>query len=217
MNDLADHFDTDERTGIRIHDAAGFAGMRAAGRLAAEALDMLVPYVVPEAVTAELDEMVREFVLGRGAVPATIFYRGYSHSSCISINHVVCHGIPGAKRLKDGDIVNIDITVIVDGWHGDTSRMFLVGDVGVKAKRLVDITWESLQRGIAAAKPGNTVGDIGWAIQSFAGSAALLGGERFLAATGWARCFTMRPTSSIMAAPDAARSWCRACSSPSSL
>jgi len=167
---LTDHdFDLDERHGgIRIHDEAGFAGMRAAGRLAAQALDMLVPHVAPEALTIDLDEMVREFVLSRGAVPATIFYRGYSHASCISINHVVCHGIPGGKRLKDGDIVNIDVTVVVDGWHGDTSRMFLVGDVGVKARRLVDITWECLNRGIAAAKPGNTVGDIGYAIQSYA-------------------------------------------------
>jgi len=169
MNIVEDYSDFEERTqGIRLHDAAAFAGMRAAGRLAAEALDMLVPHVVPEALTIDLDEMVRLFVLDRGAVPATIFYRGYSHASCISINHVVCHGIPGAKRLKDGDIVNIDVTVVVDGWHGDTSRMFLVGDVGVKARRLVDITWESLQRGIAAAKPGNTVGDIGYAIQSYA-------------------------------------------------
>ena len=153
---------------IKLHDAAGFAGMRKAGRLAAEVLDMLVPHVVPEAVTADLDELVRQFVLARGAVPATIFYRGYSHSSCISVNHVVCHGIPSAKRLKDGDIVNIDVTVVVDGWHGDTSRMFLVGDVPLKAKRLVEITWECLQRGIAAAKPGNTLGDVGHAIQSFA-------------------------------------------------
>jgi methionyl aminopeptidase len=169
MNIVEDYADFEERTqGIRLHDAAAFAGMRAAGRLAAQALDMLVPHVVPEALTIDLDEMVRHFVLDRGAVPATIFYRGYSHSSCISINHVVCHGIPGAKRLKDGDIVNIDVTVVVDGWHGDTSRMFLVGDVGVKARRLVDITWECLQRGIAAAKPGNTVGDIGLAIQSYA-------------------------------------------------
>ena len=153
---------------IKLHDAAGFAGMRAAGRLAAQVLDMLVPHVVPEALTAELDDRVRDFVLARGAVPATIFYRGYSHASCISVNHVVCHGIPGAKRLKDGDIVNIDVTVVVDGWHGDTSRMYLVGDVALKARRLVDITWECLQRGIAAAKPGNTLGDVGWAIQSYA-------------------------------------------------
>ena len=160
--------DNDGDGAIKLHDAAAFAGMRAAGRLAAEVLDMLVPHVVPDVVTADLDAMVHRFVMARGAVPATIFYRGYSHASCISVNHVVCHGIPGAKRLKDGDIVNIDVTVVVDGWHGDTSRMYLVGETPVKARRLVDITWECLQRGIAAAAPGNTLGDIGWAIQSYA-------------------------------------------------
>ncbi len=153
---------------IKLHGAEGFAGMRAAGQLAARVLDMLVPYVVPEAVTADLDRLVHEFVMETGHVPATIFYRGYAHASCISVNHVVCHGIPGAKRLKDGDIVNIDVTIVVDGWHGDTSRMYLVGDVPLKARRLVDITWECLQRGIAAATPGATFGDIGFAIQSFA-------------------------------------------------
>ena len=159
----------DEATGtIRLHGPEAFAGMHAAGRLAAEVLDMLVPHIVPEVVTADLDLLVQDFVRDRGAVPATIFYRGYSHASCISVNHVVCHGMPGAKRLKDGDIVNIDVTVVVDGWHGDTSRMYLVGDVALKARRLVDITWECLQRGIAAAKPGNTLGDVGYAIQSFA-------------------------------------------------
>ena len=158
----------DSMGAIKLHGPAGFAGMRAAGQLAAEVLDMLVAHVAPEVLTSDLDDMVHRFVMARGAVPATIFYRGYSHASCISVNHVVCHGIPGAKRLKDGDIVNIDVTVVVDGWHGDTSRMYLVGDVGVKARRLVDITWECLQRGIAAAKPGNTLGDVGWAIQSYA-------------------------------------------------
>ena len=153
---------------IKLHDAAAFAGMRAAGQVAARALDMLVPHVVPEALTGDLDDLVQDFVRAAGAVPATIFYRGYAHASCISINHVVCHGIPGAKRLKSGDIVNIDVTVVVDGWHGDTSRMYLVGDVPIKARRLVDVTWECLQRGIAAARPGNTFGDIGHAIQSFA-------------------------------------------------
>ena len=157
-------------TAIKLHNAAGFAGMRAAGQLAAQVLDMLVPHVIPEALTADIDQLVHDFVMDRGAVPATIFYRGYAHASCISVNHVVCHGIPGAKRLKDGDIVNIDVTVVVDGWHGDTSRMYLVGDVPIKARRLVDVTWESLQRGIAAAKPGATFGDIGFAIQSFAES-----------------------------------------------
>ena len=167
---MTDTYLDEPSTTIKRYDASGFAGMRVAGQLAARALDMLVPHVVPEALTAELDQRVLDFVLAEGAVPATIFYRGYAHSSCISVNHVVCHGIPGTKRLKDGDIVNIDVTVVVDGWHGDTSRMYLVGDVALKARRLVDITWDSLQRGVAAAKPGNTFGDIGFAIQSFAES-----------------------------------------------
>ena len=158
----------DATSAIKHHGAAAFAGMRVAGRLAAEVLDMLVPFVAPETLTGDLDERIQRFVKSRGAVPATIFYRGYAHASCISVNHVVCHGIPGAKRLKDGDIVNIDVTVVVDGWHGDTSRMYLVGDVPLRARRLVDITWECLQRGIAAARPGATFGDIGFAIQSFA-------------------------------------------------
>ncbi len=161
--------DAEERTAtIKLHGPEGFAGMHKAGRLAAEVLDMLVPHVVPDVMTSDLDRLAYEHVLAKDAIPATIFYRGYSHSLCISVNHVVCHGMPSAKRLRDGDIVNIDVTVIVDGWHGDTSRMFLVGDVPLKARRLVDITWECLQRGIGAAKPGNTLGDIGHAIQSYA-------------------------------------------------
>ena len=161
--------DTPVRDGaIRLHGPEGFDGMRAAGRLAAAALDHIVPHVVPGALTLDIDRMVLDFVLAAGAVPATVGYRGYAHASCISINHVVCHGIPSDKALKDGDIVNIDITVIVDGWHGDTSRMFLVGDVLLKARRLVDITYECLMLGIEAARPGNTVGDIGHAIQSHA-------------------------------------------------
>jgi methionyl aminopeptidase len=153
---------------IHLHGPEGFEGMRRAGRLAAEALDYLTPMVQPEVVTADLDRAAYEFVRARGAVPATIFYRGYSHSLCISVNHVVCHGIPSAKKLKDGDIVNIDVTVVVDGWHGDTSRMYLVGDVPLKAKRLVEVTHECLELGIAAAGPGKTLGDVGWAIQSHA-------------------------------------------------
>ncbi len=153
---------------IKLHGAEGFVGMRRAGRLAAAALDMLVPHVVPGVATIDLDNLVLDFVLAAGAVPATVGYRGYAHASCISINHVVCHGIPSDKALKDGDIVNIDITVIVDGWHGDTSRMFLVGDVPLKARRLVDVTYECLMLGIEQARPGNTVGDIGYAIQAHA-------------------------------------------------
>jgi methionyl aminopeptidase len=153
---------------IKLYGPDGFAGMRAAGRLAAEILDALVPHVVPGVTTAELDDIVRRMTLDGGAVPATLGYRGYTHSCCISINHVVCHGIPGNKTLKDGDIVNIDVTPLLDGWHGDTSRMYLVGDVPLKAKRLVDVTYECLMIGIEHAKPGNTMGDIGHAIQRHA-------------------------------------------------
>lgn len=164
-----DHDADDEPTStIKLHGAEGFAGMRKAGRVAAEVLDMLAPHVVPGVATLDLDRLAYEFVLAKGAVPATIFYRGYSHSLCISVNHVVCHGIPGNKKLMNGDIANIDVTVVVEGWHGDTSRMFLVGDVPIRAKRLVDITYDCLMRGIAAVKPGNTLGDVGHAIQSYA-------------------------------------------------
>lgn len=153
---------------IKLYGPEGFEGMRRAGRLAAETLDALVPHVVPGVTTEELDTLVREYKLRGGGIPATLNYRGYTHSCCISINHVVCHGIPGPKALKSGDIVNIDVTVIVDGWHGDTSRMFLVGDVPIKARRLVDVTYQAMMLGIAQAKPGNRLGDISHAIQSFA-------------------------------------------------
>ncbi|KPF70997.1 methionine aminopeptidase [alpha proteobacterium AAP81b] len=153
---------------IPLHGAEGFAGMRRAGQVAAGVLDMLTPYVVPGAITADLDALAREHVAAAGHDVATIFYRGYSHSLCISVNHVVCHGIPSPKALKDGDIVNIDVTVVVDGWHGDTSRMFLVGDVALKARRLVEVTFEAMWRGIEVAKPGNTLGDVGHAIQRYA-------------------------------------------------
>ena len=157
------------RTGaIKLHGPEGFAGMRAAGRLAAETLDMLVPHVVPGVTTGELDDLVRQFTVANGAVPATMGYRGYTHSCCISINHVVCHGIPGDKALKDGDIVNIDVTPLLDGWHGDSSRMFLVGDVPLKARRLVEVTYESLMLGIEQARPGNYLGDVANAIQRHA-------------------------------------------------
>ena len=153
---------------IKLHGADGFAGMRAAGRLAAEILDELTKFVVPGVTTTEIDDIVREMTLRGGAVPATLGYRGYTHSCCTSINHVICHGIPSDKKLKDGDIVNIDVTPMLDGWHGDTSRMFLVGDVPVKARRLVEVTYECLMLGIEAAKPGNMIGDIGHAIQTHA-------------------------------------------------
>jgi len=150
---------------IKLHGPEGFEGMRRAGRLAAEILDALVPQVVPGVTTGEIDAIVQRMTLEAGGVPATLGYRGYTKSCCTSINHVVCHGIPGDKVLKDGDIVNIDVTPILDGWHGDTSRMFLVGDVPIKAKKLVDVTYESLMLGLEQAKPGNRLGDISNAIQ----------------------------------------------------
>ncbi|MBQ1500605.1 MAG: type I methionyl aminopeptidase [Sphingomonas sp.] len=153
---------------IKLHGPAGFEGMRRAGRLGAEILDALVPHVVPGVATAELDDIVREMTVAAGGVPATLGYRGYTHSCCISINHVVCHGIPSDKTLKDGDIVNIDVTPMLDGWHGDTSRMFLVGDVGIKARRLVDVTYECLMLGLEQARPGNHLGDVAHAIQRHA-------------------------------------------------
>jgi methionyl aminopeptidase len=152
---------------IKLHNADDFAGMRKAGRLAAECLDQLAPLVQPGVTTEALDSAARTFILDNGALPATMGYRGYKHSLCTSINHVVCHGIPGPKPLKDGDILNIDVTVIVDGWHGDTSRMYVAGTPSRRAQRLMDITYDSLMQGIAAIKPGNTTGDIGYAIQSF--------------------------------------------------
>ena len=165
MTDVADLERRDGR--IKLHDAEGFEGMRRAGRLAAECLDMLTPYVKPGVVTDELDRMAREFVLDHGALPACLFYRGYGKTLCISPNHIVCHGIPGERTLRDGDIANIDVTVVVDGWHGDTSRMYGVGEVAPRARRLVEITYEGLRRGLAAIKPGAKTGDIGHAIQTY--------------------------------------------------
>ncbi|WP_158045440.1 type I methionyl aminopeptidase [Skermanella pratensis] len=156
---------------IRLHGPEDFAGMRKAGHLAAATLDFITPHVVPGVTTGEIDALCETFIRDHGAVPAPLGYRGYPKATCISINHVVCHGIPGDKRLRDGDILNIDITVILDGWFGDTSRMFLAGDaVSVKARKLVDVTYDSLMLGIAAVKPGATLGDIGYAIQKFAES-----------------------------------------------
>ncbi|MEZ5961495.1 MAG: type I methionyl aminopeptidase [Hyphomonadaceae bacterium] len=160
-----------ERQGqIKIHDPkVAFPGMAAAGKLAAECLDMLVPEVKEGVTTARIDDLARQFVFDHGALPACVNYRGYRHTVCTSVNHVVCHGIPGDRVLRDGDIVNIDVTVIVDGWHGDTSRMYAIGpNVSRKAQRLMDMTYEAMMRGLAIIKPGVTLGDLGHAIQSFA-------------------------------------------------
>src|SRR5579871_1453126 len=164
-----DVIEAETRTGeIKLHKAEDFEGMRRAGRLAAECLDMLTPHVVPGVSTDKLDRLAREFVLDAGALPACLFYKGYSHTVCISPNHVVCHGIPGERTLREGDIANIDVTVVVDGWHGDTSRMYPIGEVAPRARRLIDVTYEALERGLAAVKPGGRLGDIGHAIQSYA-------------------------------------------------
>ncbi len=155
---------------IKLHGPAGFEGMRKAGRLAAEILDELTTRVQPGVTTGELDDLVREMTLDAGGVPATMGYRGYAHSCCTSINNVICHGIPGNKTLKDGDIVNIDVTPLLDGWHGDSSRMYIAGEANLKAKRLIDVTYECLMIGIDLAKPGARLGDIGAAIQKHAES-----------------------------------------------
>ena len=154
--------------GIIIHGPEDFEAMRRAGRLAAETLDFIAPYIVPGAATGELDTLCADFIRDHGAVSAPLGYRGFPKSVCISINHVVCHGIPGDKRLADGDMLNIDVTPIVDGWHGDTSRMFFAGEPSKKARRLVAITHEAMMRGIATIRPGATLGDLGHAIQSYA-------------------------------------------------
>jgi len=153
---------------VRLYDDEAFQGLRAAGQLAARALDMIAPHVKPGVTTQELDDLVLEFALNHGAIPATLNYRGYTKSICSSINHVVCHGIPGQRQLYEGDVVNIDVTLILDGWHGDTSRMYPVGQVARRAERLIEVTHQALMRGVAAANPGATTGDIGAAIQRYA-------------------------------------------------
>ncbi len=152
---------------ILLHAAEDFAGMHAAGRLAAETLDMITEHVKPGVTTGQLDMLCHEFMRDNGAVPATLNYRGYPKSICTSINHVVCHGIPGERRLMDGDILNIDVTAVLDGWHGDTSRMYVAGQTGTRARVLLDVTYEALMRGLAVIRPGATLGDVGFAIQSY--------------------------------------------------
>ena len=152
---------------IKLHGKDAFEGMRKAGRLVAECLDMLVEHVKPGVTTEALDKLVLEFGFDHGALPATLMYRGYKKASCTSINHVVCHGIPGDKPMKEGDIVNIDVTLILNGWHGDSSRMYAVGEIPRRAERLIDVTYDAMMRGIAVIRPGATTGDIGNAIQTF--------------------------------------------------
>lgn len=156
------------KDGIRIYEAGDFAGMTVAGQLAAQILDDIAAHVFVGQTTAEIDRLITQMVDDAGATSATIGYKGYQHASCISINHVVCHGIPSEKQLKDGDIINIDVTVIVNGWFGDTSRMYVAGKLSRKAERLIQVTHDALMMGIEAAKPGNSFGDIGYAIQVYA-------------------------------------------------
>lgn len=170
MNDQAEQVPSRDGRFIKIHDEAGFEGMRKAGRLAAECLDFITPHVIPGMSTDELNTLCHDWTLERNAVPAPLNYRGFPKSICTSINHVVCHGIPSAKVIVDGDVINIDVTVILDGWYGDTSRMFYVGKPSLKAQKLVETTFECLWRGIEMVRPGATLGDIGHAIQSFAES-----------------------------------------------
>jgi methionyl aminopeptidase len=152
---------------ITIHAPEDFEGMRAAGRLAAETLDMVTEHVQPGVTTGTLDRLCHDFIYAHGAVPAPLNYRGFPKSICTSINHVVCHGIPSDRRLENGDILNIDITVILNGWHGDTSRMFVAGTPSTRARNLMDVTYEAMMRGVRAIRPGATLGDLGYAIQSY--------------------------------------------------
>jgi methionyl aminopeptidase len=160
--------DRGRATEAPLHGPEAFEGMRRAGRLTAEALDLLVEHVRPGVTTEFLDRLVFDFAMDHGAYPAPLLYRGYPKSICTSINHVVCHGIPNDKPLREGDLVNIDVTLILDGWHGDSSRMYFVGEVSRRAARLSDITYEALLRGVAAVRPGGRTNDIGAAIQALA-------------------------------------------------
>jgi len=152
---------------IKLYGPDAFEGMRKAGRLAAECLDLLAAEIAPGVPTEHIDRFVFEFAMDHRAWPATLMYRGYTKSTCTSINHVVCHGIPNDKPLKEGDIVNVDVTFVLDGWHGDSSRMYAVGAVPRRAERLIEVTYEAMMRGIAAIRPGATTGDIGAAIQGY--------------------------------------------------
>jgi methionine aminopeptidase, type I len=153
-----------------IYGPDAFEGMRRAGRLTAEALDLMAEYTKPGVTTEFLDNLAFEFARDHGAYPASLHYRGFPKSICTSINHVVCHGIPNEKPLRDGDIVNIDITLILDGWYGDSSRMYYIGDVPRRAQRLCEITYDSMMQAIATVRPGSTTNEIGRAVQKLAES-----------------------------------------------
>ena len=151
-----------------IHKSEDFEGMRKAGNLAARTLDLLVDHVKPGVSSQELDRIAFNFIDSNNGFIAPLFYKGFPKSICTSLNHVICHGIPSNRVLESGDIVNIDVTVIVDGWHGDTSRMFPVGKINNKAQKLIDCTYEAMMNGIEAVSPNAHLGDIGAKIQSIA-------------------------------------------------
>ena len=155
------------KDGIRIYEPKDFVCMAKAGHVAATILDEIAPHIFVGQTTGEIDRIITGMVIAHGAKSATIGYKGYQHASCISVNHVVCHGIPADKRIKEGDILNIDVTVILDGWFGDTSRMYVAGKLARRSERLIQVTHDALFKGISAVKPGNTFGDIGNAIQTY--------------------------------------------------
>lgn len=192
--DLAYGIEYDSPADFVIHKPADFDGMRKAGRFAAEVLDYITPHVAPGVTTAHLDALIEGYINDHGVTSATIGYKGWEHASCISVNHVVCHGIPSEKALVNGDVLNIDVTVIIDGWYGDTSRMYLAGDkVSIKAKNLIDTTYDCMMAGINAVKPGATLGDIGHAIQSLA-EAKRFSVVRDFCGHGLGRLFHMAPS-----------------------
>ena len=188
--------------------------MRAAGRLAAETLDFLTPHVVTGVTTAALDRLCHDYIVAHGATPAPLNYRGFPKSICTSINHVVCHGIPGDRKLVDSDTLNIDITVVLNGWHGDTSRMYVTGTPSTRASRLIDVTYEALMRGVEVVKPGATLGDIGMRSRYSSRRRGSRWCEIFVV-TGSAAGSTRRRTCCISADPEMDRCSSPACSSPS--
>ena len=153
---------------VILHDKIAFSAMARAGALASDVLDMITNHVTAGITTEELDRICHDYITAAGAIPAPLNYKGFPKSTCISLNHVVCHGIPGSRKLVDGDVLNIDVTVILDGWYGDTSRMYWVGEPSIKAKNLTCVTYDCLMRAIDIVRPGATLGDIGFAIQSYA-------------------------------------------------
>jgi methionyl aminopeptidase len=160
----------EEFSSVKIYNEVDFNGLKKSGELAARALEYIEKLIKPGVKTDFIDQAANKYLSDHGAFSAPLFYRGYAKSICTSINHVVCHGIPGDKFLNEGDIVNVDITSILDGYYGDTSKTFSVGNISVKAEKLIKVTYESMMEGIKILKPGITLGDIGFAIQSYAES-----------------------------------------------